>query len=520
MTEHNISNHPDTPDTGDRAADDKWDHSEFQPQAQASWMQQHKRELTLFTSLSVLLLGVVFWLPNLIAPVTPEQTPASTHTETAADSAPLQSAPKTQGPLESPWQDAQIAKARRQAQEILAQLLDKQNSLEKMQVELWAKDAFAQAMIAANNGDELYRARDFDQAQQSYEAALTQFETLLQQAEDTFTQTMQQGAAAIKAQQASAALSAYELAIAMRPHNSDAQAGLARAQVQEQVIEQLEQADNHVLQFQFEAAKQNAEQALALDEQSQVAKEKLKEIKEALAQANYANAMGQGYNQLQQHQYAVAIRHFKQALTIRPGNQAANDAIVQAGNQRTQAHIKSAISDAESFEAKEQWTQALASYQRAHKLDASLVSARIGSLRTQARATLDQQLQKLIDQPLRLADLGVYRASQQLLADAKAVKPQGPRVQKQAQQLQQALDVALDPIVVSLHSDNATNVTLYRVGSLGNFIEQTLELKPGRYTAVGSRNGYRDVRQEFTVQPGANAVKVVIQCEEKIALGS
>ena len=53
-----------------------------------------------------------------------------------------------------------------------------------------------------------------------------------------------------------------------------------------------------------------------------------------------------------------------------------------------------------------------------------------------------------------------------------------------------------------LTSDELTTVTLYRVGALGAFASHDVELRPGTYTAIGSRDGYRDVRQTFTVRPG------------------
>jgi len=45
-------------------------------------------------------------------------------------------------------------------------------------------------------------------------------------------------------------------------------------------------------------------------------------------------------------------------------------------------------------------------------------------------------------------------------------------------------------------SDNLTEVSVYRVGRLGRFTAQELLLRPGRYTVVGTREGYKDVRQE------------------------
>ena len=65
-----------------------------------------------------------------------------------------------------------------------------------------------------------------------------------------------------------------------------------------------------------------------------------------------------------------------------------------------------------------------------------------------------------------------------------------------------------------LVSDNATDVTVYRVGRLGSFERRALQLRPGRYTIVGSRAGCRDVRKEIVLDAGM--APVTIRCEERI----
>jgi hypothetical protein len=54
------------------------------------------------------------------------------------------------------------------------------------------------------------------------------------------------------------------------------------------------------------------------------------------------------------------------------------------------------------------------------------------------------------------------------------------------------------------------------VGNLGSFAATTLELRPGTYTAVGSRNGYRDVRETFSIIPGRPLEPIRVQCVEPI----
>ena len=77
------------------------------------------------------------------------------------------------------------------------------------------------------------------------------------------------------------------------------------------------------------------------------------------------------------------------------------------------------------------------------------------------------------------------------------------------------LQVAATPVRVRLESDNLTRVTVYKVGALGAFEQHELKLRPGKYTVVGSRKGYRDVRRELVVVPGEEST-LVVRCEEKI----
>ena len=57
---------------------------------------------------------------------------------------------------------------------------------------------------------------------------------------------------------------------------------------------------------------------------------------------------------------------------------------------------------------------------------------------------------------------------------------------------------------------------LYRVGRLGTFSHHTLELRPGTYTVVGARDGYRDVRLQLVVDPGRPMEPFVVRCEEEL----
>ena len=92
----------------------------------------------------------------------------------------------------------------------------------------------------------------------------------------------------------------------------------------------------------------------------------------------------------------------------------------------------------------------------------------------------------------------------------------GPRLAGQVQELGQLLAVASRPVPVRFESDNLTSVTILRFGSLGRFQSRVVDLKPGAYTVVGSRDGFRDVRRTIRVGAEGVADAVVLRCEEAI----
>jgi hypothetical protein len=67
-----------------------------------------------------------------------------------------------------------------------------------------------------------------------------------------------------------------------------------------------------------------------------------------------------------------------------------------------------------------------------------------------------------------------------------------------------------------LESDNATQVAIPEIGSFGTFSRRDIQLKPGRYTVIGTRAGYRDVRREFTITAGEDVQTISVRCVEPI----
>jgi hypothetical protein len=69
---------------------------------------------------------------------------------------------------------------------------------------------------------------------------------------------------------------------------------------------------------------------------------------------------------------------------------------------------------------------------------------------------------------------------------------------------------------VAITSDNSTRVSVTQVGELGVFQARELSLPPGKYTFIGRRDGFRDVRLELSLAPGQRVTALSVQCTERI----
>ncbi len=72
------------------------------------------------------------------------------------------------------------------------------------------------------------------------------------------------------------------------------------------------------------------------------------------------------------------------------------------------------------------------------------------------------------------------------------------------------------PVHLSLVSDNATAVAIPSIGQFGTFAKRDIELKPGRYTVIGTRDGYRDVYRDITVVAGQDSQTIHVSCSDPI----
>jgi len=469
-------------------------------------------------ALVLALLAVVFWLPGRVTPATPNASPQSS----AATAPPATPATPAAGraagdaPPGTPWTDAQLQRQREEAQAVLQDLLYVQFELEQVGVELWAGEAFVEARATATAADALYREGNFLAAKTGYESGLAALRQIATR-QDAALQTARADAAdAIESGNKAAAMAAAEIALAIDPDDPGALKLLGRIDAMDQVTALRQAAAEALKTGRADQAVTRLREARSLDGDHRAVGEELAVAVAEQQRQRFNQAMSRGYQALEAGDHDAAEQSFRDATRAQPNSTEPASALREVANARTVSQLGALQRSGAAAVAAEQWEEAAAAFHSALEIDGNVLFAREGLVRSEQRQRLDQQLDGALKDPLRLGDESVHRAASELLAGARRIGEPGPRLQRQMQELETLLGKAAIARTVVLRSDNATQVTINRVANLGSFQERTLELRPGNYTAVGVRPGFRDTRVPIVVGLDGNPAPVTIACTERI----
>nr|WP_298718200.1 serine/threonine-protein kinase [uncultured Steroidobacter sp.] len=415
-----------------------------------------------------------------------------------------------------PLDFAALAKAKQAAEELRASIDERLQKLDARAAAQWGGEEFNRAKSLLAAADQDAAAREYTAAEQKLNEITPLLDVVEERAPQVLAERLKAGAEALQAGRSEDAKAAFELALKIEPNNQVAMRGLKRAGTLDQVLALLTTAEGQEKEGNATAALDNFRKALALDSEATRASQGINRITSRQAADAFASSMARGYSALAAANYSQAREAFEAARRIRPDAPEIPQALRQIEQEQRTGVIGVKLREAQQLESQEKWAEALKEYRSVLELDSTVAAANDGVARTSPRATLNEQLELYLTQPERLFSQSVRAVAKETLARASNIANPGPILSRQIKTLGEWLARADVPVPVSLRSDNITQVTIYRVGVLGAFEQRSLELVPGSYTVVGTRPGYRDVRREISVMPGAAPEPVVIRCEDKI----
>jgi eukaryotic-like serine/threonine-protein kinase len=455
----------------------------------------------------LLLLGavyVIFVLPHSTVVIVAPQAPGD---HPAAVEAPLAAAPA------KPIDLARMAEFKLRAEERRASLDTRIAALKSRAADVWGGDEWKDLQQSLTSGDDLSTKHEYEKALSSYDQVDRAINTLERRAGAVLKDKLAAGDKALNAGNSADALAAFEIALKLEPKNTVAAQGRLRAQSLDRVFALVTQGAQFEQQGDNVHAAETYRQALALDALTLRAKEGMARTQGHITSDAFGAAMARGYAALGRKDFAEARTAFNSASQVRAGTPDVAQALKQ--EERSAAIVK-ILARTPELEAAEKWSEAQSAYQEALKIDPTVTAAQEGLARVQPRAALNAELEIYLTQPERLFGTAVRASARSTMERASKLQPAGPVLKDQLARLNVWVARAEAPVSVTLQSDGVTNVTLYRVGELGAFDTHTVMLKPGDYTVVGTRPGYRDARRQFSVAPEHAVTGIDIRCEEKI----
>jgi len=460
-------------------------------------------------ALAAVLVAVFVLLPRYVTP--PVASPAASVTTAGPKPAATSAAATAASKVEA---DRELQDRLAEASGRYRTLLDE---LEAQGAGVWGGATFAAAKSLGALAAEAEAARDYALALDRIGVANQRLARIVEERPQALAKKLREGEAALDGGRLELARQTFELAQLIEPTNADAGRGIARVKALGPVLPALVAAETASLTLDHLTALTRYEEVLRADPLNRVAREGAARARSQLGSDRYAREIGEALVALRAGRAADAQAALSRARKLRPTGAELAPLLAQveaAGEKRDLDEVQAEIL---LLETAEKWGEALLRYDAQLARDPSLGFARNGRARVVPRADLARRLDALLANPGRLTAPEVRREAERLLTDAGNVKAAAPVLRNQSEQLRAAIQLYDQPVLAVLESDGVTVVSVQRVGSFGAFTRRELQLKPGRYVAIGSRTGFRDVRREFTVAPGTTSVVVQVRCTEAIS---
>ena len=222
----------------------------------------------------------------------------------------------------------------------------------------------------------------------------------------------------------------------------------------------------------------------------------------------------EGLRAFQNKDYVAAKTAFERALTLQPYSTEIKQTLDMVNDAINQEKAKEKLQVAQAAETKEEWDKAVKAYQDALQVMPSLQDALDGKKRAEKHQKYMKFIQFYLNKPEALHSDKTLEKVKRFLQQAPSISPKGPKLASQIEKLAQLVQEVQIPVIVTLQSDNNTEVEIFKVGKLGKFNTKELTLRPGNYTVLGWRSGYKDVRQKIRVKPGKPLTATIICTEE------
>ncbi len=399
---------------------------------------------------------------------------------------------------------------------LLEAWLKSQAAAEAENIRAWGGEAYAETLNSAVEADQLFQRGEFSSAKTLYKKAIHTLELLLASKEDVLKDAIIQGGEALENEEIPKALAAFQQALLIDPENEEALHGVRRANTLDHVLALYREGLRLETENNLEQAQQLLREASETDKDFAPAAAALKRVDKKRQDLSFQDAMSRAITALVNGQLSVADKALEEAAHLRPRDPAMTAARQRSAEMHMIQKLKNLQIKAGELVSLENWEGVVETYTKAIQIDDTVGFATIGMAEAKKRLRLDKSLKSIIARPDRLQDEGPLGEARKILKKAQRINNPGKLLQFQTGTVSDLVQNASTTVDVVLRSDNTTEVEIYHIGRFHPFLEKPLTLRPGTYTVVGRKAGFKDVRLSIKIQADMKTPVFFVRCEEPI----
>ncbi len=402
----------------------------------------------------------------------------------------------------------------------------KKSEAEMNKMPIWAKEQYQKTMEIEAQAEEYKANKEYVKSEEKFKQAIKKVESILEQKENILQQSIKKGLEYLEEENLTQSKKEFIKASAIDNKVLIINRSLARISNRPKVLELYQKSKNYEKKSDTNNAIKMLENALVIEPEYTKIEKKLQQLLLKEKSISFDKAIGQALSALDKKNYTIARNEIKKAHSL-----SSDDPIIQDIEQRISEGIISRkinhmISSAKKEEKKEQWQEAKIIYNNILKISPDIGQIIVKQERVNAYIQLNQLIDNIVNQTERLQNDKIFEKSKRALKYVRNELNQNsnsyytimktPLLMQKIASAKEAINNASKQINVTIHSDNRTDITIYRVSKIGKLTNKQIKLRPGKYTIVGTRIGYRDFRKTIEITANDQSVIINVQCKEKI----
>jgi tetratricopeptide (TPR) repeat protein len=374
---------------------------------------------------------------------------------------------------------------------------------------------FETAFNNAGTGREFFKNGRFATAKKQYDlayAALGRAQAALKAFVD---ENMRQALEAVSAGNKEVALAAFQAALEKDPGNETATKGLKRAEVADRVHALLMQGAKQEAGKDYAHAKESFGKAFELDALSAVAQQGKARNERLQKETEFNDALAEATACRGKNEWSGAIAAYQRALKVYPDKDEVKKALKETRETAHREAVKTAMTKALDYEGRQEWEQARSAFNQTMELDPKNEEAKEGYFRTGRMIRAIMQYNKQVEVAEQHVQKAEFQIAIRAFNEAMTVKPAYLALTDRVNQLREILAVQSKAVEVTFHSDGNSWVSISNYRMLGKISSTTVKMLPGDYEIVSRRKGYQDVMIMLQVRNGSTPPVVNVACSLK-----